>query len=618
MKSKNSNTMKLHTPDQTRENIRRLMALFPNCVREIRDADGRVHRAVDFDQLRQELSTSLVERPRERYRLDWPGKRAALLTANTPIAKTLRPRQEESVAFETTQNLFIEGDNLDALKLIQETWLGKVKMIYIDPPYNTGKDFIYRDNFTASTAHYLLASGQKNGDGERLVANLEGNGRFHSDWLSMIYPRLKLARNLLRDDGVIFISIDDNEVSNLRKICDEVFGEENFIANIVWSRKRGKDNSAKFLSRNHEHLISYAKLISKASFNRLEISQETKKAYKNSDNDPRGAYRLLGLWSRGTQGGSQYDFKSRSGKYFTKRNWLVGKDKMEALDRDNKLKFNGDKVYRKLFISEYKGDIPETIWLDASNAANAADEIKALLGTQVFDTVKPIPYLMKMIKCGLNKDDLILDFFAGSATTAHAVMQLNAEDGGNRRFIMVQLPEPCDENSAAYHAGYASIAEISKERIRRAGKRILDGECHRDWNRDVGFRVLKVDSTNMKDVYYRPDTLNQTELPGMVDNVKKDRTAEDLLFQVLVDWGVDLSLPIREETIHDKTVFFVDDNALVACFDSGVHEELVKELARLKPLRAVFRDNGFSSDAVKINVTQIFRQLSPATEVKAI
>ncbi|AFH94351.1 site-specific DNA-methyltransferase [Providencia stuartii] len=612
------NKLKMHSPDMTQQNIEKIQALFPNCVTESKGANGELKLAIDFDQLKQELSNSIVEGPQERYQLNWPGKREALLTANAPIAKTLRPCREESVNFDTTKNLFIEGDNLDALKLMQETYLGKVKMIYIDPPYNTGKDFIYADNFAESTEEYLLDSGQKDEGGNRLVANTDSNGRFHSDWLSMMYSRLKLAITLLKDAGVIFISIDDNEVSNLRKMCDEIFGEDNFIANIIWSRKRGKDNSAKFFSRNHEHLIVYAKNIRTTEFGRLDMPEETRKAYKNPDNDSRGDYRLLGVWARGSQGGSLYDFKSKTGEYFTERKWLVGKGTMEALDSDNKLKFNGDKVYRKLFLTEYKGDIPETIWLDASNAANAADEIKALLGTQVFDTVKPIPYLLKMIKCGLEKDDVILDFFAGSATTAHATMQLNAEDGGNRKFVMVQLPEECDKKSEAFKAGYKNIAEISKERIRRAGAKILEGECHKDWNKDVGFRVLKVDSSNMADVYYSPDQVTQGSLDLLVDNIKADRTDEDLLFQVLLDWGVDLTLPIRKETIQGKSVFLVDDDALVACFDLRINEALIKELAAKEPLRVVFRDDGFESDAVKINAEQIFKQVSPHTEVKAI
>jgi len=396
--------LKMQSPDLGQGGIAKLRELFPECVTEGRDeATGELRLAVDFDLLRQLLSGELVEGPQERYRIDWPGKRAAMVAANMPTANTLRPVRDESVDFDSTRNLFIEGDNLEALKLLQETYLGKVKMIYIDPPYNTGKDFIYSDRFAQRNADYQRDSGQADEAGNPLVANTESNGRFHSDWLSMLYPRLRLARNLLREDGVIFISIDDNEAANLKRLCDEVFGAGNFIANIVWSRKRGKDNSAKFFSRNHEHLIVYSRSIADAQLSRLNMPEETRKAYKNPDNDHRGDYRLLGVWSRGSQGGSIYAFQSKTGEFFSERKWLVGKKTMQILDKENKLKFNGDKVYRKLFITEYKGDIPETIWLDSSNAANAADEIKALLGTQVFDTVKPLPYLSKMIKCGLEK-----------------------------------------------------------------------------------------------------------------------------------------------------------------------------------------------------------------------
>jgi adenine-specific DNA-methyltransferase len=443
---------------------------------------------------------------------------------------------------------------------------------------------------------------------------------------------LKLARNLLQEEGVIFISIDDGEVANLRRMCDEIYGEENFIAQVVWSRKRGKDNSAKFMSRNHEYLVIYARSITECSFGRLEMPDGTRKAYTNPDNDPRGDYRLLGVWARGSQGGSNYEYVSKNGETFTARDWLVGKSKMTDLDTEKKLRFNGDKVYRKLFLTEYKGDIPETIWLDASNAANAADEIKSLFLTQVFDTVKPIPYLIKMLKCGGHcNDSLILDFFSGSATTAHAVMQLNAEDGGKRRHIMVQLPEPCDEKSEAFKAGYKTIAEIGKERIRRAGAKIKAENATTAPNLDIGFRVLKIDSSNMKDVYYAPDAVKQGDLMAHSDNIKEGRTAEDLLFQVLVDWGVDLTRPIFRERMKDELgmmkgggagrefeVFFVDGNALAACFEPDITEELVREIAMRKPMRAVFRDSSFGSDSAKINVEQVFKLLSPGTELRTL
>lgn len=642
----------LQTPDFTSANIARLLELFPNCRTETKLPDGTLKPAIDFDLLRQELAYDLVEGPQERYRLDWPGKREALALANKPIRKTLRPSREESVDFDHTKNLYIEGDNLDALKLVQESYLGQVKMIYIDPPYNTGNDFIYDDDFSMSRSDYQEISGEVDEEGlamfdeDKWKQNSSGNGRFHSEWLSMIYPRLKLARNILHDEGVIFISIDDAEGANLKRICDEVFGESNFIANGVWSRKRGKDNSAKFLSRNHEYFIVYAKSVESLTFGRLKISAETRKAYRNPDTDSRGDYRLQGIWARGTQGGSRFAFNSKSGSNFSERLWLVGEKTMKELDHDNRLTFVGDNVYKKLFLSEHKGDIPETIWLDASNAANAADEIKDIFGKQLFDTVKPIPYLMRMMRLGANgPNDIILDFFSGSATTAHAVMLLNAEDGGQRRHIMVQLPEPCDEKSEAFKAGYKTIAEIGKERIRRAGAKIrkeleeklakeLPGsEEHESLKTrlaslDIGFRVLKVDSSNMADVYYQPDELTQEDLSLHVDNLKRGRNSEDLLFQVLLDWGVDLSLPVMRETFTigktDKAkgekheVFFVAGNAVAACFDLNVSEELVKELAKRTPLRAVFRDAGYASDSAKINIEQIFKALSPHTELKTL
>lgn len=615
----------MHSPDLSQENIEKIRGLFPNCITEANDENGKLKLAIDFDQLKQELSGSIIEGSQERYHLNWPGKREALLTANAPIAKTLRPCREESVNFDTTENLFIEGDNLEALKLLQETYLGKVKMIYIDPPYNTGKDFVYKDNFALPTDEFLKKSNQKDISGNHLITNHDSNGRFHSDWLSMIYSRIKLSRNLLTEDGLIFISIDDSEIDNLRKVCDEIFGENNFLSSVIWSRKRGKDNSAKFFSRNHEYLLVYSKDITKASIGRLDMPPETRKAYKNPDNDPRGDYRLLGVWARGSQGGSRYEFTSKTGQYFSEREWLVGKERMKALDEDDKLKFNDDKVYRKLFVTEYKGDIPETIWLDASNAANAADEIKSLLGTQAFDTVKPIPYLLKMLRCGsIGKDDIILDFFAGSATTAHAVFELNALDGGNRKFILVQVDENTTEASAAKRAGYDTISSIAVNRVRVAGERVLSQKANSNWNRDVGFRVLKIDSSNMTDVFYNPEQINQADMFAQVENIKEDRTDEDLLFQVLLDWGVGLTLPISKQKIASKDVFCVNADEegesadLIACFSRNISNELIKELAEKQPLRVVFRDDGFANDSVKINVEQIFKQISPMTDVKSI
>ncbi|NCB27477.1 MAG: site-specific DNA-methyltransferase [Bacteroidia bacterium] len=624
------NKLKMHSPNLTQENIARIRELFPGCVTEAQGEDGKVRLAVDFDQLRQELSESIVEGPQERYHLNWPGKREALLTANAPIAKTLRPCREESVDFDTTKNLFIEGDNLEALKLLQETYLGQVKMIYIDPPYNTGNDFIYEDDFAENADEFLKRSNQKDEEGNRLVANTESNGRFHSDWLSMMYPRLKLARNLLSDDGVIFISIDDGEVHSLRKAADEVFGESNFIANAIWEKKFAPQNDAKWLSDNHDHILIYAKDKQIWRPYKLPRTEENNARFNNPDNDPRGVWASSDMTVRTYNASTDYPITTPSGKEIKPthgRCWAISKEKFQELIKDNRVWFgkNGDNVPRyKTFLSEVDdGIVPLTIWKygEVGHNQEARQETKNLFENNAyFDSPKPTRLLIRIAKISTKNDDLILDFFAGSATTAHAVMQLNAEDGGNRRSIMVQLPEPCDEQSEAFKSGYKTIAEISKERIRRAGKKILESECHGGWNKDIGFRVLKVDSSNMTDVYYTPDAIEQDQLKTFTDNIKSDRKPEDLLFQVLLDWGVDLSLPIRKESIQGKTVFFVNEPPydLVACFDTGVNEDLVKELARFEPLRVVFRDTGFVSDAVKINVEQIFKQMSPGTDVKAI
>ncbi len=620
----------MHSPNLTQENIARIRELFPGCVTEAQSEDGKLKLAVDFDQLRQELSESIVEGPQERYRLDWPGKREAMLTANAPIAKTLRPCREESVDFDTTKNLFIEGDNLEALKLLQETYLGQVKMIYIDPPYNTGNDFIYEDDFAENAEEFLKRSNQKDAEGNRLVANTEANGRFHSDWLSMIYARLKLARKLLADDGVIFISIDDGEVHNLRKTCEEVFGDSNFVANIIWHKRYAASNDAKGIPSMHDHILVFQKS-DKFNRNLLPRTEKQDSLYKYDSEDGRGRWRPDNLTVKTVSESYLYEITNpNTGKPYLPsqgRCWLTNKETMQQWIHDGRVFFGqkGDGAPQlKRYLSEVQdGVVPNTYWSydEVGHTDSSRKELKKIFETSApFDNPKPTGLIKKILQIAVNKDDLILDFFAGSATTAHAVMQLNAEDGGNRKFIMVQLPEPCDEKSEAFKAGYKTIAEISKERIRRAGEKILEGECHEGWNKDIGFRVLKIDSSNMADVYYRPDAIEQGQLKIFTDNIKSDRKPEDLLFQVLLDWGVDLSLPIRKETVQGKTVFFVNEPPydLVACFDTGVNEDLVKELARVEPMRVVFRDTGFVSDAVKINVEQIFKQMSPHTEVRSI
>jgi len=630
-KKKNMKKSKMHTPDMTKENINKVTAIFPNCLVETKDEKtGQVKRAIDFDQLRQELSDGIVEGPRERYCVDWPGRREALLAANAPINKTLRPCQSESVNFDTTKNIFIEGDNLDALKLLQETYLGKVKLIYIDPPYNTGNDFIYNDKFAESANEFLRRSNQKDDDGNRMVANTETNGRYHSDWLSMLYARLKRSWNLLADDGAVFISIDDNEQANLKRLCDLVFGESNFVGTIIWEKRYSPQNAVKWFSESHDFIIVYAK--SKLSWfpNLLKRSDEMKARYRNLDNDPRGVWKPADATAQAGHGTKSqfYVLTAPNGKKHMLPNgrcWVYTEPVFQKMIVENRVWFGADGnnvPALKRFLSEVKQGVAcQTIWKHSEVGHNqeGKKEVNDLFPeATVFETPKPVRLIKRILQLATDTNSLILDFFAGSSTTAHAVMQINAEDGGNRRYIMVQLPEACDLASEASKAGYKNIAEISKERIRRAGDKIKADHAITDSGLDTGFRVLKVDDSNMANVYYASDLVKQTDLMVHADNIKPDRKPEDLLFQVLVDWGVDLSLPIAQEIIAKKMVFFVNGNALVACFDSKVSEELVKKLAERKPLRVVFRDNSYESDSIKINVEQIFKLLSPETEVRTV
>ncbi|OJV55705.1 MAG: site-specific DNA-methyltransferase [Burkholderiales bacterium 68-10] len=629
------NKLKMHSPNLTEDNIARIREMFPGCMTEAKGEDGSVKLAVDFDQLRQELSDVIVEGPQERYHLNWPGKREALLTANAPIAKTLRPVREESVDFDTTKNLFIEGDNLDALKLLQETYLGKVKLIYIDPPYNTGRDFIYDDDFSEDSESYLIESNQVDEQGGRLVANTEANGRFHSDWLSMIYARLRLARNLLKDDGVVFISIDDNEVDNLRKACSEVFGEENFVAQIIWQKVFSPKNSARWFSEDHDYVLVYAKNGESWTPNLLPQTDEMIARYKNPDNDPRGVWQSDNLTARNRYDAGLYSVKCPSGRVIDGppkgSYWRVSEENFKKLDSDNRIWWgaNGDNMPRlKRFLTEVKqGRTPQTLWF-YSEVGHTQDAKKTLLKyvsfeetENVLNSVKPVELLQRVLQLATSpsSDDVVLDFFSGSATTAHAVLKQNAEDGGNRRFIGVQISEPLPKPEL----GMASIFEMGQRRIRNVAKELSESDKSRTL--DLGFRVLKIDTSNMADVYYSPDALDKANLDLFVDNIKPDRTAEDLLFQVMLDWGVDLALPIEKKVVQGKEVFFVDASldgnpALAACFDAhgGIDEAFVKDLATYKPLRVVFRDAGFKDSAVKINVEQIFKLLSPSTEVKSI
>ncbi|WP_454742271.1 site-specific DNA-methyltransferase [Cupriavidus necator] len=699
--------MKMHSPNLTQDNVARIRELFPNCVTEAKGEDGAVKLAVDFDQLRQELSESIVEGPQERYHLNWPGKREALLAANAPLAKTLRPSPDESVDFDTTKNLFIEGDNLDALKLLQENYLGQVKLIYIDPPYNTGKDFIYRDNFTASKEEFAKVSGERNEEGGRLVSNPESRGRFHTDWLNMIFPRLTVAKRLLSDEGLILISIDDAEQASLRRVCDQVFGEQNFVAQLVW--EKGRKNDAKYFSVGHEYMLVYAKDLTFLrgrgelwreekpgardiweEFVRLQaiygedyaaierdLSQwysdlpkghPSKKWARYKRVDKYGPWRDRDIsWPGGD--GPRYDVIHPVTKLacaVPERGWIYASP--EEMQRQIKLglvEFRADHTeppFRKAHIRPIPDETLNTEDDDEENVGNDEEEdaelatqvrgsyfykqsqvavkyLRKLMGAKVFSNPKDHEELARLIEYLTPKDraSIVMDFFAGSGTTAEAVMRANAVYGTNHRFILVQLPESLEEALAsttgtAKKTVQASInllkkntlplllSEVTKERIRRAGEATLKDNSHEEWERDVGFRVLKIDTSNMADVYYAPDALDKAKFDLFVDNIKPGRTPEDLLFQVMLDWGVDLALPITKQTIQGKGVFFVDGNALAACFDASgsIDEAFVKELAKQQPLRVVFRDAGYKDSAVKINVEQIFKLLSPATEVKCI
>lgn len=626
------------TVNFTENNIDRIAALFPSAITETKDADGKLKRAVNFDQLKQLLFDELADGD-ECYEFTWVGKKQSIIEGNRPIRKTLRPCKEESKNWDSTENLYIEGDNLDVLKLLQNSYLNNVKMIYIDPPYNTGNDFVYRDNFKVSKEDYEDELGLFDEEENRLFKNTETNGRYHSDWCSMMYPRLQLARNLLTDDGVIFISIDDNEVHNLRKICDEVFGEENFVANVVWERAYSPVNLKKHFSECHDYLLCYTKNLNSVVCNGLIRTDDANARYSNPDNDERGVWKSSDLSVGPVIQEKVYEITTPSGRKVLPPNgycWRLTKERFEQFLSENRIWFgeSGNNVPSiKRFLSEVKDRItPMTIWKysEVGHSQSAAQNLKKLfVDNAYFDYPKPVELLKRCLELYTNNDSIVLDFFSGSATTAHAVMQLNAEEGGNRKFIMVQLPEETDPKSEAYKAGYKNICEIGKERIRRAGKKIeeelkeksKEGELFQDEERrtpDTGFRVLKVDSTNMKDVYYSPSQYNQQMLLDLESNIKDDRTDIDLLYGVLLEWGVPLSLPHITEKIGGKNVHFVNDTDLVACFEEQVSEEVIREIARRKPLRVVFRDSSFRNSPDKINVTEIFKTLSPETTIKVI
>ena len=640
----------METPDLIQTNIEKLAALFPACVTEARGEDGKLKKAVNFELLRQMLSNVVLEGD-EAYEFTWVGKKAAIVEANRPIRKTLRPCPAESVDWDTTENLYIEGDNLEVLKLLQESYLGKVKMIYIDPPYNTGNDFIYRDDFAMSGEEYSEESGQVDEEtGDQLFHNTDSNGRFHSDWCSMIYSRLMLARNLLAEDGVIFISIDDNEYSNLKNICDEVFGIQSFLATFVWKRRASSQLDKSKCSTDHEYVLAYKG----THFQALRGIDKDYKGYSNPDNDPRGPWTTgdLTVGMTGDMRPNQYYdlIDPKTGKVYKpnyNRVWSYIPESMAQLIAEDRIVFPDDTTKRpmkKRFASELgSGTNPQSTWMDSVGMnTEGTRQMYDLFGKAFFSYTKPESLIKALILQATTQDSIILDFFSGSATTAHAVMQLNAEDGGHRKFIMVQLPEPCDEKSEAYKAGYQNICEIGKERIRRAGKKILQSVTSGAGNSkgegfgcgmpttaeereqitknviDIGFRVFKLADTNMTDVYYSTGEYDQTMLDQLVSNIKPDRTDLDLLFGCLLEWGLPLSMPYNSRQIEGCTVHTYNDGDLIACFDEDIPDTVIKEIAKRQPLRAVFRDSSFADSPAKINVGEIFKMLAPDTRVKVL
>ena len=625
---------KFETPDLTSENIEKIAALFPNCITEMPDEERSTpekkvyKRAINFEMLKQMLSPDVVDGD-EAYEFTWVGKKAAIVEANKPIRKTLRPCVEESKDWDTTENLYIEGDNLEVLKLLQESYLGKVKMIYIDPPYNTGNDFIYADDFKMESEEWKVESGEGSEEGDRLFKNTDTNGRFHSDWCSMIYSRLMLARNLLTDDGVIFISISDAEVDNLKKICDEVMGAKNYLGDIIWNSTKSVTNTA-LISVSHTYNLVYFRNIEYFVNHRNEFRLPEKgEGFSNPDNDPRGEWKADPFQVGGWRPNQQYDIVNPKTGVVYKPNpgcsWKNDYVNFQRLLKDNRIVFGstgeaGPQRKRFIWEAQERGMVAKTIWDDVETTTNGTQLLKKLFGQAgIFDNPKPVEFVKKLLQLGTHETAIVLDFFSGSATTAHAVMQLNAEDGGHRKFIMVQLPEKCDEKSEAYKAGYKNICEIGKERIRRAGEKILKEQLANDNSTlnspnsklDIGFRVLKLDSTNMKDVYYAPGDYDQDFLHQLESNIKDDRTDLDLLFGCLIDWGLPLSLPYNSEQIDGCTVHTYNDGDLIACFDANVPESVVKEIAQRKPLRAVFRDSGFASSPEKINMFEIFKLYMP-------
>lgn len=627
----------MHTQDIVDVNVGIIGKLFPNCLTERIGENGRLEHAIDFDKLRVELSKGIVEGQQERYQFTWPGKREAMRIANTPTNMTLRPDRESSVDFDNTGNLYIEGDNLEVLKILREDYLGKVKMIYIDPPYNTGNDFVYEDDFSQTSGEFRGKSGMFDEDGNMILQNYEvnseSNGRFHTDWLNMIYPRLKVARDLLTEDGVILISIDDNEVENLRKVCDEVFGERNFIAQLIWERAYSPKNDARFISNSHDYVIMFAKNIDNYVIGRLDRTDEANARYQNPDNDPRGVWKPSDLSVKTYNAECDYPITTPTGRIIEPpagRCWRLSKKAFFERLQDNRIWFGSDGnsvpcIKRFLTELKYDGMAPTSIlfYKEVGHSQEGAKEVVSLFGDKgVFDGPKPVRLLQRLITLANLKDDsIVLDFFSGSATTAHALMKTNLEKGTDRKFILVQLPEKVSDKKK--DQGYGTICEIGKERIRRAGKKILEELATKKAENglfdkeseptrlDVGFRVLKLDTSNMQDVYYTPEDSSAATL--FDDNVKPDRTPEDLLFQVMLEYNLPLSAKIERKTIAGKEVFSVNDDYLIACFDENVNETVITEVAKRKPLYFIMRDSSLSSDQVADNFEQIFNAYSKDT-----
>ena len=621
--------LRMQSSNGVEDNITKIAQLFPDCVTEtVDERNGQPKHLIDFEKLKQNLSDSVMSERAERYQFTWPDKSKAILLANSPINATLRPCREDSVDFDNTQNLYIEGDNLDVLKCLKETYLHKVKMIYIDPPYNTGNDFVYEDDFAQSSEEYLANSGQFDEQGNRMFTNAESNGRFHTDWLNMIYPRLKVARDLLTDDGVIFISIDDNEVENLRKVCDEVFGEQNFIATLVWERAYSPKNDAKFISNSHDYILMFAKRIDSFHIGRLERTAEANARYSNPDNDPRGDWKPSDMSVKTYNAECDYPITCPSGRVVEPpagRCWRLSRNAFRERLQDNRIWFgtDGNSVpCIKRFLRELKFDgmAPTSIlfYKEVGHSQEGAKEVTALFGDKgVFDGPKPVRLLQRLLTlANLDDNSILLDFFSGSASTAHAVMKMNAEKQKHCPFIMVQLPEHISEKKKKQ--GYETVCEIGKERIRRAGKKIKEESLSTTQDLDTGFRVLKLDSTNMQDIYYSPKDISQADLFSQVDNVKPDRTGEDLLFQVMLELGATLDSKIETTTVAGKTIYNVAEGYLVACFDPDVTDDVVKAIAQMQPAYAVLRDTSMKDDSTATNFEQIFKTYSPDTVTKIL